>query len=250
MKPHVLPGSHSRRRFLATLGAVAATAGLARASLGAAVTPTQRPLRIGIIGAGRIGGAVGTQWARAGHEVFFSSRHPEQLGDLVAKAGAKAQAGTPEQAAKFGEVVLLAVPYNAMPQISQDYAALLRGKVLLDAGNPFEQRDGAMAKEALAKGAGVATAEYLPGARIVRAFNAIRWDQVEIQANRAGEKLGIPLAGDDADALQTAAQLVRDAGFDPVMVGGLERGREFDIGAPVRVNGMTAREIKQLFKLP
>lgn len=241
--------SHARRHFLIVTGAAAAVT-LFAAPLGAQTPQTKRPMRIGVIGSGRLGGSVGTQWAKAGHEVLFSSRHPEQLKDLVAKAGPKAKAGTPEEAAKFGQVVLLAVPYGAMPQISKDYGALLKGKVVLDAGNPQERRDGAMAKDALAKGAGVATAEYLPGARIVRAFNAIGSPQVTSEAHRPGERLGIPLAGDDAEALKVAVQLVEDAGFDPAVVGGLARGKEFDMGAPVRIMGMTAREIRQVFKLP
>lgn len=236
-----------RRRLVMMASAlVVAVCALAPAH---AQTSTAKPMRIGIIGAGKIGGAVGTQWAKAGHEILFSSRHPEQLQDLVAKAGPKAKAGTPEEAAKFGDVVFLAVPYGAIPEIGKSYGALLKGKVVLDACNPREQRDGAMANDAIAKGAGVATAEYLPGARIVRAFNAIGWNQIPNEAHRAGEKVGIPLVGDDAQALKIASQLVQDAGFDPVVVGGLERSKEFGMGSPVR-GGMTAREIKQVLKLP
>ena len=131
------------------------------------------PLRIGIIGSGRQGGALGLQWAKAGHEILFSSRNPGELTDLVAKAGPRARAGTPQEAASFGEVILIAVPYGALPQIGRDYAPLMKGKIVIDVGNPREDRDGPMAKEALAKGTGVASAEYLPGVRLVRALNAL-----------------------------------------------------------------------------
>ena len=151
----------SRRDFL--LGAGAAVTGLAFAP---AILPVGRfgasgaaqvPMRIGIIGSGNIGGAVGLQWAKAGHEILFSSRHPEELTELVEQAGPRARAGLPAEAAAFGEVVLIAVPYAATPQVGRDHSPLMQGKVVIDCGNPYPRRDGPMAAEALAKGAGVAT---------------------------------------------------------------------------------------------
>src|SRR5580698_11551997 len=93
------------------------------------------PVRIGIIGTGKIGAALAQLWVRSGHEVMVSSRHPEQLAPLVARLGPKAHVGTPAQAAAFGPVVMLAVPYNATPQVGHDYAKELAGKIVLDAGN-------------------------------------------------------------------------------------------------------------------
>lgn len=237
--------NHSRRQFFLLTGGAAA---LAIARLGAQGT-TSRPMKIGIIGSGRQGGAVGLQWAKAGHEVLFSSRKPEELKELVAKAGGKAKAGLPQDAAKFGDVVLIAVPYGALPQVGKDYSALMKGKIVIDCGNPREDRDGPMAKDAIAKGTGVASAEYLPGVRLVRAFNALSFVQVEREAHRSGEKLGIPVAGDDKAAVDTVAQLVRDAGFDPVIVGPLSRAKEFDTGTAVYVKGMTAKQIRETLKL-
>ncbi len=95
------------------------------------------------------------------------------------------------------------------------------------------------------RGTGVASAEYLPGTRLVRAFNAINSGPLERDAFRKPEKLGIPLAADDPEAMKIAEQLVRDAGFDPVPVGKLSRAREFDFGTPVYVRGMTAAELRQ-----
>ena len=100
------------------------------------------PIRIGIIGSGHIGGTIGGLWVKAGHAVLFSSRHPEELKDLVAGLGARAQAGTVEQAIAFSDVLFIAVPYGAMPQIGQDYGAALKGKIMLDAGNAVPARDG------------------------------------------------------------------------------------------------------------
>jgi predicted dinucleotide-binding enzyme len=107
-----------------------------------------------------------------------------------------------------------------------------------------------MAAQAIAKGTGVASAEYLPGVRLVRAFNALSSVQVEREAHRTGEKIGIPIAGDDQDAVATVFELVIDAGFDPVVVGPLARAREFDRGTPVYVRGMTAAQLKAALKLP
>jgi predicted dinucleotide-binding enzyme len=240
----------TRRRFVC--GVLVLVVGLLSHSLALAqaVPQTPKPMRIGIIGSGRQGGAIGWQWARAGHEILFSSRNPDNLKDLVAKAGPKARAGTPAEAATFGDVVLIAVPYGALPQVGRDYAPLMKGKIVIDVGNPREDRDGPMAKEALAKGTGVASAEYLPGVRLVRALNALSFVQVEREAHRPGEKLGVPIAGDDKEAVDVVAQLVRDAGFDPVIVGSLSRAREFDAGTPVYVKGLTAAQIRTILKLP
>ena len=236
----------SRRQFLLTafVVALAAHAGLN------AQAPSPKPMKIGIIGSGRQGGAIGLQWAKAGHEIFFSSRNPGNLKDLVAKAGPKARAGTPAEAAKFGDVILIAVPYGELPNVGRDHAARMKGKVVIDVGNPRVDRDGQVGADALKRGTGVASAEHLPGVRLVRALNALSFTQVEREAHRQGEKLGIPIAGDDKAAVDIATQLVVDAGFDPVFVGGLARAREFDAGTPVYVKGLTARQLREALKLP
>jgi predicted dinucleotide-binding enzyme len=215
-----------------------------------AATPTSRPVKIGFIGSGNIGGTIGELLAKAGHEVLFSSRNPDELKPLVARIGPKARAGTPKEAIAFGDVVFIGVPYSAMPQIAQDYAAALAGKIVLDAGNPSARRDGAMADAALAKGAGVATAEYLPKARIVRAFNSINYKVFATEANRAGERLAVPLAGDDAEALAVASRLVTDAGFEPVVAGPLAAGKAFDSSSPLFLKALTARELREALHLP
>ncbi len=157
-------------------------------------------MKIGTIGAGDLGGTVGELLANAGHEVMFSSRHPDELVPMAERIGANAHAGSVAEAIEFGDVILLAVPYGAMPQISDDYADDLAGKIVLDAGNPFPSRDGSMANKALEKGAGVATKEFLPDARIVRAFNSINYRTFASQAHREGDKLAVPLAGDQGPA--------------------------------------------------
>jgi len=206
---------------------------------------TSQPMKIGIIGTGEIGGALARHWGAAGHQLLISSRHPEQLQALATEIGPNVRVGTPREAAAFGEVVLISVPYGATPQVGRDYAAELKGKVVLDTGNPYPSRDGEMAVRDRQRGTGVASAEYLPGTRLVRAFNAINSGPLERDAFRKPERLGIPLAADDPEAMKIAEQLVRDAGFDPVPVGKLARAREFDYGTPVYVRGMTAAELRK-----
>ena len=217
----------------------------------AQTTPqTAKPMKIGFIGSGNIGGAVGELMARAGHEVFFSSRNPDNLKPLVARVGARARAGTPKEAIAFADVVFLGVPYSSMPQIGQDYAAALKGKIVIDAGNPNPRRDGAIAEAAVAKGAGIATQEHLPGARIVRAFNQLNNKVFLSQAHRAGEKVAVPLGGNDKEALAVVSRLVSDAGFDPVIVGSLAESKSFDSSAPIFLKTLTARELRVALKLP
>jgi len=211
---------------------------------------TNNKTKIGIIGAGHIGGTVGGLWAKAGHPVFFASRHPEQLHDLVTHLGPVAQAGTVDQAIAFGDVVFIAVPYGALPQIGKDYGKALAGKVVLDATNAMAKRDGAaIADEVQHDGIGVTSQKYLPGARLVRAFNTLNYAILEHEANRAAPRLAIPIAGDDPEAVQVAAGLVRDAGFDPVEVGKLTDASRFQFGAPGYGQNVTAAELRQKLSL-
>jgi len=188
--------------------------------------------KIGVVGSGRVGGTLGGVWVKKGHEVMFSSRNIENDKALVAKLGAGARAGTPREAAAFGEVLLVSVPYGSLPDVGKDLKDLLKGKVVIDTCNPFPGRDGEIAEWARKKGAGVASAELLPGARIVRAFNAVgafRMGQVHQEPGR----VGMPIAGDDAKAIEIASRLIRDIGFEPVLIGGLAMGRHLMPGTPL-----------------
>jgi predicted dinucleotide-binding enzyme len=230
--------------------ALAAAGAAAAAAAGAGAAPAgSAPLKIGIIGAGHIGGTLARLWVAAGHEVLISSRHLEELRPLAQSLGPKARVGTPREAALFGDVVLVSVPYGALPQIGRDLKAELAGKIVLDTGNPYPQRDGDMALEARRVGTGVASPRYLPGVRLVRAFNAINSDDLASKAHRTGPPIAIPLAGDDPEALTVAQRLVTDAGFEPVVVGPLSRAREFDVGTPVYTRLMTAPQLRQALGL-
>lgn len=238
------------RSLLALLAFVAAVPTFAADAKPAAPTATAQPFRIGVIGTGNIGGSVATLWVKAGHEVLISSRHPEELKPLAASLGPKARVGTPREAAAFGDVVLTSVPWGALPQVGRDFAQELKGKVVLDTGNPYPTRDGDMAVTDRQRGTGVALREYLPGVRVVRAFNAINWKSLRSEAHRAGAQVAIPLAGDDEEALAIAARLVSEAGFDPVIVGNLDRAKDFDFGSPVYVKLLTAPELRAALGLP
>jgi predicted dinucleotide-binding enzyme len=229
------------RRALLPLCGVAL---VALAAFDASTVAAQEPLKIGIIGTGRIGGALARHWVNAGHEVFVSSRHPEELEPLAKELGPRAHAGTPREAAAFGSVVLVSVPYGAMPQIGNDYAAELAGKIIIDTSNPVERRDGSQALEWQQKGAGLATADLLRNRRVVRAFNCIPAASLANQANRQPARIAIPIGGDDAAAIAVAERLIRDAGFDPVMVGSLAESRRFDLGQPLAAGNLSAAELR------
>jgi 8-hydroxy-5-deazaflavin:NADPH oxidoreductase len=233
-----------RRTILRVAGAAVAAAMVPLSVFGQGATP----LAIGIIGGGREGGALGTLWAKAGHQVMFSSRHPDELKSLVEGIGSAAQAGTVDQAVAFGDVVAIVVPYSAMQQIGKDYGAPLATKVLvLDVSNPIERRDGADIVKWVDEqgGAGLATAKILPGAKIVRGFNAIGFGKLTADAHRAGDPVGVPIAGDDAKAIAVASGLVKEIGFEPVLVGGLAMGKYLVPGTPLG-GEHTPAEIKQI----
>ncbi|WP_288586205.1 NAD(P)-binding domain-containing protein [uncultured Methylobacterium sp.] len=229
------------RRTLLLAGA------LALASTAAPTLAQEAKTPIAVIGGGNIGGTIGGLWVAAGHPVMFASRHPEDLKPLVEKLGPLAKAGTVEQALAFGDAVLIAVPYKAYPDLGKTYGASLKGKVVLDAGNATKARDGDLATEAESEGIGAVSARYLPGARLVRAFNAANYRLFAQNAHRGGAPMAVPIAGDDKEALAVAAALVRDAGFDPVVVGGLDAARKFQMGSPGFQRDATGPEARKAF---
>jgi len=197
-------------------------------------------MRFGIIGAGWFGGTVGRQWVKAGHDVLFSSRHPGRFSELPRELGSRASAGTIAEVAAFGPVVLIATPYEALPAIGQDHAAALRGKIVLDATNPWSSEP--LAREAERDGVGPTSAKLLPSTRLVRAFSVVDTTAIEASAAGRGERLAVPLAGDDKEAVETAVQLVRDAGCEPLVVGGFAAARSFRRHGPgFRANTSLAR---------
>lgn len=209
----------SRRSFLHAAGAAGTLVSIGNLPF-AALAQSGTKLKIGTLGSGRVGSAIGGAWVKAGHEVMFSSLDLEADKKLAASLGGGAKAGTPREAAAFGTVVLVSVPYKALPSVGKDVGDLLKGKIVIDTSNPIVARDGDMAVAAREKGAGVASMEFMPGARIVRAFNAIGAARMG-QAASASVRVGMPIAGDDPEAIKVATALVKEVGYEPVLVGTL-----------------------------
>ncbi len=222
-----------RRHFIVGAASVAAALPFAARAQGSG---QGGKLKIATIGAGREGGALGTVFAKAGYPVMFSSRNPDTLKDLVASAGPNAKAGTVAEAVAFADVVLIVVPYTAVEQIAKDYGAALATKQLvIDVSNPIARRDG----EAFVKkindegGPGLVAAKLFPGAHLVRAFNAIGSGGLAAAAHRSGVPLGVPMTSDDPKAIEVATRLIKDIGFEAVLVGGMAKGKYLVPGTPL-----------------
>lgn len=203
-------------------------------------------MRIGIIGAGHIGGTLARLFVGAGHEVAFSnSRSPDTLSDLVRELGEGARAVTADEAAAFGDVVVVSVPFGRYREVP---GASLAGKVVIDTNNYYPQRDGHFADlDADRTTSSELLQGHLRGARVVKAFNAIRWNLLRDEGRPAGapDRLGIPLSGDDEVAKETVAGLIDQIGFDPVDAGGLsDGGRRHQPGSPVYAAGLTGNELR------
>jgi 8-hydroxy-5-deazaflavin:NADPH oxidoreductase len=202
-------------------------------------------MKIGIIGAGNIGGIAARLFVEAGHEVAISnSRGPESLREQVAELGARARATTVEEAARFGEVILISIPYGRFKQLP---ASAFTGKIVIDSNNYYPQRDGHIAD--LEKGNTTSSellSEYLPGARIVKGFNTIWVQHLKTQGNTdlpPNERRAVFIAGDDPDAKKAVAKLIDDIGFAAVDTGSLrEGGKKQQPGSPVYNKTLTARE--------
>ena len=174
-------------------------------------------MKIGIIGAGRIGGGVARQLAGAGHEVLLSfSRDAAGLERVAGATGRGARAGSPADAAAFGEVVVLSVPWSALP-LALEQAGPLTGKIVIDTTNQF----GAAPLPAEGQTAAAFNAARMPGARYAKSFNTLTSAfQAEVAGRAGPDRVVQWLCGDDAAAKQVVAGLIEDAGFAPVDLGG------------------------------
>ncbi len=188
-------------------------------------------MKIGVIGSGKIGGALGTHWAKAGHEVLFTSRHPEQLTQLAKEAGGKAKVVSLDEAWEANaDVYLLAVPFKAIDKLAELYAGEYGNKVIIDATNPYPERDGEMAQEVRDsnRNASEYTAMKFGTAKTAKAFNTIYSDHLRDRAFQTTDKLAIPFAAQDEDSKNITQQLIEDIGFDAVYIGGLEKTNLMD----------------------
>ena len=204
-------------------------------------------MRIGVIGAGRIGATVGRLWAAAGHEPLFSfSRDPARLEAAARSAGKNARTGTPAEAAAFGDVVLLAPPWSAVEH-ALAAAGSLTGRVVIDTTNPFTRGDMGLALgDEDASGAEQIVARTL-GASVVKAYNTL--PAAILGAGRAatgGPALALFLCGDDDDAKLITATLIAASGFVPIDTGPLARASEQEPGGPLFNQPLTESEAREL----
>lgn len=203
-------------------------------------------MKVGIIGSGNIGSNIGKNWAKAGHEVMFSSRHPEELKSMADEVGAKV--GTTEETAKFGEVILLAIPYGKVPDLAQQID--LDDKILIDAGNPYPNRDGEIAQTVIDDPDQTATgyvASLFPGAKTVKAFNSIFYKVFAEQAFKQGdERIAVQVCSDEPEAKETVKKLIEDMGFAPQDLGDLSQGVLFEPDAPLYNQNLKIDEAEKL----
>lgn len=207
--------------------------------------------KIGIVGSGHIGGTLGILFAKAGYEIIYGSRHPDTLKELVKSAGPKSCAGTVAEAIAFSDVIVVSVPLKALTEFDAKTKEALKGKIVIDTSNPYPERDGVIAVEARKDpgGMGDFVARLLPGARIVRAFNTVYFVDLRRTVNKNGEKIGIPIAGDDREGVKAAVEIVERAGLDPVVVGGLSSSKLFDVGTVVYATSAPASVIREKLNL-
>ena len=235
----------SRRHIIRIAGAVSLVTAFSKMGFAASAA---KP-KVAMIGAGRMGTGIGTNLVKAGYQVMFSSRKPEELKDLVAGLGANAQAGTVEQAAAFGDIAVLVVPYSAMPGIAKQIGPVLaRKSLVLDVSNPIPQRDGDEATKALEEGPAEYLSRLMPGVKIVRGFNAVGFNRFPNPVLPDGEKQGVAMVGEDATALQLAQTLARDIGFEPVVIGPLKLGKYLYRPSTFFTGNQSADEIRAIGK--
>jgi 8-hydroxy-5-deazaflavin:NADPH oxidoreductase len=204
-------------------------------------------MKIGIIGAGNIGATTARLFAAAGHDVAVSnSRGPASLEPLVKEIGPHACAMEVDAAARFGDVVLLAVPWRKPDALPSPQA--VAGKIVIDAMNPYAESGG------LEDLAGQTSSEHtqrrLPGARLVKAFNTIWFKHLAANGRKdlpVAQRHAIFVSGDDEDAKKVVMTLIEDIGFGPVDLGGLvEGGGRQQPGATIYNRPMTAAEASEL----
>lgn len=203
-------------------------------------------MKIGMIGAGHIGGTAAGLFAKAGHEVAISnSRGPETLTETIEELGPRARALTVDEAAEFGEVVMEAIPFGHFRELP---TRPLHGKVFITAANYYPGRDGEIDFEGLTQSELVA--RHVGEARVVKAFNTIYWEHLRDQGDPTkpfDERRVVPLAGDDGDAKGVVAGLIQEIGFGPLDLGGLrEGGKKMEPEQPIYNNDLTLAEARSL----
>ena len=183
-------------------------------------------MRIGILGSGLMGGKLGTVWARAGHEVVFSySRGKEKLNKVARDARGKARAGTPSEAAKDADVLLLAVHWSRIDDVLKQ-AGDLSGRVIVSCSLPMNADDTDLVIAHTSSGA-EELAKKVPKTRVVSAFGTVPSEVLfdVFESRRKATRPSLVYCGDGSRSKKTTAELIRDVGFDPVDAGSLRIAR-------------------------
>lgn len=202
-------------------------------------------MKIGIIGAGNIGGTVARKLAAAGHDVKLAgSRGPEAVRALAEKIGATPVSS--QDATRDVEVIVLSIPFARIPDVARLFADVPPGTVVIDTSNYYPMRDGQIAEVDAGKPESVWTSEQL-GRPVVKAFNAVLAHTLAENGRPAGSpgRIAIPVAGGDALASKTAQHLVDIAGFDAVDAGGLDSSWRQQPGTPAYCTELPAAELTQ-----
>ncbi|WP_375757817.1 NADPH-dependent F420 reductase [Corallococcus exercitus] len=203
-------------------------------------------MKIGIIGAGFIGGTLARRWTKLGHEVFIAnSRGPETLKDLAKETGAKAV--TVEEAAKAGEVVVVTIPQKAVPDLPKGlFASVPKDVVVIDTGNYYPVRDGSIPELE----AGTLESEWvakLIGRPVIKAFNNIFFQSLLDKGTPKGTpgRVALPVAGDPPEHRAKVLKLVEELGFDGIDAGGLSESWRQQPGTPVYTHDFDATGVKK-----
>lgn len=202
-------------------------------------------MKIGIIGAGNIGGNAAKLFVEAGHEVVIAnSRGAKTLQDFVSELGERAQAASVEEAAQFGDIVLVSIPFGKYETLP---AEDLAGKIVIDSNNYYPERDGKFAELDDDKTtSSEMLAAHLKGARVVKGFNTIWFEHLKTQGDKKmplDERRAIFIAGDDEEAKKTVAGLIEDIGFAAIDTGGLaDGGLSQQPNSAIYNRNLTARE--------
>jgi predicted dinucleotide-binding enzyme len=204
-------------------------------------------MNIAVLGSGRIGAVAARLFVAARHEVAIAnSRGPESLRELVAELGPRAHAMTAADAARFGDVVLLAVPWHL--ETALPGAEILRGKIVVDAMNPYNPAGGFF--DLGGSTSSEIVLQRIPGARLVKAFNTIYYEHLAMRGRNdlpMEDRHAIYIAGDDAGAKQVVASLIQEIGFAPVDTGSLrEGGRLQEPDSAIYNETYTAREARNV----
>ncbi|MBE1485413.1 NADPH-dependent F420 reductase [Plantactinospora soyae] len=208
-------------------------------------------MRIGIVGTGHVGGTLARLFSKAGHEVVVAnSRGPETLRGLTEELDGRVRAATVEEAARFGEVVVVSVPFGRHTEVPADP---MSGKTVIDTGNYYPERDGHYPE--LDEGRTTSSEllqRHLGGARLVKTFNTMRWDHLREYGRQSSamQRYGMPVSGDDVDAKRRVSALIEQVGFEPVDAGGLADGRRQQPGSPLYLADLTGGELHERLGAP